>query len=146
MAQRRFEAGIPHSQGRGPRASFAGNPYAKRPQTNGGATTSGGEYHANKVTRIPGARSSAPGGPPRRVGNYTEAQHPHRTGRVRVDRQFSSNVSIFASQGEGTRQRAEAVSAGMGQMDGIQSLLSDGDSDEDDELMSFTPFSKKQKN
>lgn len=152
MAQRRFEAG---DQSRGPRVfnSVVRNPYAKRSQNpanmNGSVPAPGTSNNGNPSNRARSTTPSVRQPPPRRTGKLSEAQHPHRTGRVRVDRQFTSNVSIFASQGGGALSSNvpnNEVASATSRMGGIHSLLSDDDSDEDNELLSFKPFSKKQKN
>lgn len=118
IAQRRFEEDItstsgpqsqvavarPSNQQRGATgvalARHTHNPYAKKSQNgNRSKGGSGNDKHNNKRTNMANHTSSTlthPRHQQARQHSYQNQQHPHRVGRVRVDRQFSTNLEILA--------------------------------------------------
>lgn len=163
IAQRRFEAGVTSTtqprkqQGVGGGANSAAgttgtanNPYAKRNRTsdNGHTRSSLHRNAAASTTRPTSTAATARAQPPRSRpsrSSYLEEQHPHRAGRIRVDRQFTSNLEIFAgSATEYLQQNHEDPPTAAPQRhlpSEIQSILDDDDSDDD--LLEFVPFSKR---
>lgn len=171
IAQRRFENGGYasgfNSQSRG-RTPKGGNPYAKKarsqsvptPIQNGETVRHSipGSQAAMNVRNRSAAlasKSVTPTPHHRRSGhnnnnsNNMATQHPHRAGRKpRKDRQFASSISIFDDNGgnSGTHQHKGKEAGTSGSNAGhctINKLVGSDSSDDDDDLLTFTPFAKK---
>lgn len=109
-------------------AKVLDNPY--RSKTNTLNTTSSHELvknpynnHANESFTIS------------RTESFIKQQYPHREGRIRVDRQFSTAISIGETSAFTLEKNGDATSV----IEGMESSSSSSDND-DDELLTFTPF------
>lgn len=67
--------------------------------------------------------------------SFIKQQYPHREGRIRVDRQFSTAITIGDYSSFSLEKNDEATSVA----EGLESSSSSSDND-DDELLTFTPF------
>jgi len=142
-------------------ATPAQNPYAKKSQgtTNGGGRGGGGRrrnknqpqrtFTSSEKTKGNSTSSSTrittnQGRPAASSSSYSEQQYPHRTGRVRADRQFTSNLSIFTSGPSNDAQMDQTSPPSSGDRANKPSAVSllDDDDDSDDDLLYFTPFAK----
>lgn len=106
------------------------NPY--RSKTNGLNVSSSHElvknpYHddGNESVTNSGAES------------FIKQQYPHREGRIRVDRQFSTAVSIGARSAFSLEKNGDETSV-TGVIESTSS--SSGGDDDDDDLLTFIPF------
>jgi hypothetical protein len=70
-----------------------------------------------------------------RTESFIKQQYPHREGRIRVDRQFSTAISIGETSEFVLEKNGDATSV----TEGLESSSSSSEND-DDELLTFTPF------
>jgi hypothetical protein len=104
------------------------NPYRSKTNTSNAAASHGlihKPYNndANKSYTINTAES------------FIKQQYPHREGRIRVDRQFSTAITIGDCSTFSSEKNGDATSVA----EGLESSSSSSDND-DDELLTFTPF------
>lgn len=70
----------------------------------------------------------------------TREAHPHLTGRVRLDRQFGSDLEIISGREKGpTESNQPTVYRAIHN----PIVWDDSDDDDDDNLLSYVAFSKK---
>jgi hypothetical protein len=69
--------------------------------------------------------------------SFIKQQYPHREGRIRVDRQFSTAVSIGARSAFSLEKNGDETSV-TGVIESTSS--SSGGDDDDDDLLTFIPF------
>ncbi|CAB9504995.1 expressed unknown protein [Seminavis robusta] len=128
LAQARFEngassSGAPDRNPRPTAAAVAQNPYKNR---NNGTSNSGCQSSSSRGGGRPAYQNQQSTSTSRQ-----QQQHPRREGRIRVNRQFTTNLSILEPD------------AGRNDCNEQRGSLLDNDSDSDDELLSFTPFPKR---
>ena len=145
IAQKRFEDGLTgnsnNSRTVAPTSNDArpSNPYAKRNKSQQssadgsqairlGSKSQRGLFHSNSLSQ-PASTSRTPSAS--RPNSYSYQQHPHRSGRIRVDKQFASTVSILAPPPPPSVSQANSST----------SILDSSDDSSDEELFR-TPFNR----